>query len=186
MSELTYTPAPFTVRDYRALPDASRRYQVVSGNLYMGPSPNRIHQDISNNLEEILRSYLRKQPIGKMYHAPFDVFLTDLDVYQPDILFISKRRLRLLQKDGVHGAPDLVIEILSRSTARLDLLAKKRVYARCGVVEFWAVDPEERKVVIYDLQQSEAAPAHIWAEGQRFGCKLLPGLRLSVKKIFAT
>jgi Uma2 family endonuclease len=174
------------VRDYHGLPEASRRCQVIGGDLHLAPSPDRFHQDISNNLEEILRAYLRKRPIGKMYHAPFDVFLTELDVYQPDILFISKRRLNLLQKDGVHGAPDLIIEILSRSTARLDLLAKKRVYALCGVVEFWAVDPEERKIVVYDLPESETNPACIWVEGQRFGCKLLPGLRISVKKIFAT
>lgn len=91
---------------------------------------------------------------------------------------------RLLKEDGVHGAPDLVIEILSLSTSRLDLGSKKRVYARCGVLETWAIDPGERKIVVYDLRKSETEPAHTWLEGDEFESRRLPGLKLEVAKFF--
>ena len=81
-------------------------------------------------------------------------------------------------------APDLVVEILSPSTARLDLGPKKRVYARCGAIEFWAVHPIERKVVVFDLGKSEEEPSATWREEDTFECRLLPGLQIEVAKFF--
>jgi Uma2 family endonuclease len=185
MAQLSYTPEPFTIQDYRELPEVGPRYQLIEGDLHMAPSPNLFHQEISTNLEGLLRDYLKRNPIGRFLHAPLDVFLTDTNVYQPDILFISSKNLHLLEEDGVHGAPDLIIEILSPSTSRLDLGAKKRVYARCGVLEFWAIYPPERKVVVYDFRKSEKEPANTWLETDSFEPQLFPGLRLTVSEIFA-
>jgi Uma2 family endonuclease len=184
MSELSYTPAPLTVRDYLEMPEGGPRYQLVDGDLHMAPAPNSFHQDVSRNIEFIIVAYLENNPIGKVYDAPFDVFLTETNVFQPDLLFISKQNLRIVEEDGAHGAPDLVIEILSPSSSQLDLGSKKRVYARCGVLEMWTVDPQARKVVVYDLRKSETEPAHNWLESDEFECKLLPGLKFKVAKFF--
>jgi Uma2 family endonuclease len=186
MTELSYTPAPLTVYDYRELPEGGPRYQLVDGDLHMAPAPNLFHQEISRNIEHLIVAYLAQNPLGKVFDAPLDVYLTETNVYQPDILFVSQKNLHLLQEDGVHGAPDLIIEILSPSTSRLDLGSKKRVYARCGVLELWAVHPQERKVVVYDLRKSETEPANTWLEGDCFECKLLPGLPFEVAKFFVT
>ncbi len=185
MTEFAYTPAPLTAHDYRELPEAGPRYQLVDGDLHMAPAPNRSHQRSSYNIVQIIGAYLSQHPLGEAYHAPFDVYLTETNVYQPDILFVSQKNLHIMQEDGVHGAPDLVIEILSPSTSHLDLGSKKRVYARCGVLEFWAVHPQERKVVIYDLRKSDTEPVNTWLDGDRFECKLLPGLEFEVAKFFA-
>jgi Uma2 family endonuclease len=185
MANLSYTPAPFTTRDYRELPEGGPRYQLIEGDLHMAPSPNLFHQEISANLEGLLRDHLKGKRAGKVLHAPLDVFLTDTNVYQPDILFVSTKNLGMLKVDGVHGAPDLIVEILSPSTSRLDLGAKKRVYARCGVLEFWAIDPQERKIKVYDLQKSDADPVGTWGEGEGFESRLFPGLRVEGADVFA-
>jgi Uma2 family endonuclease len=184
MSERAYTPAPLTVHDYLDLPEGGPRYQLVDGDLHMAPAPNLFHQDISRNIEYLLVTYLEKNPLGKVYDAPVDVFLTETNVYQPDLLFISNKNRHLLNADGIHGAPDLIIEILSPSTSRLDMGSKKRVYSRCGVLEFWAVYPDERKVVVYDLRKSEDEPAHTWMESDCFESALLPRLQFEVAKFF--
>jgi len=98
----------------------------------MAPAPNRYHQDISRNIEFILLKYLEKHPIGKMYHAPFDVYLDDHNVFQPDIAFFSNERESVLTEAGAEGAPNFVVEILSPRTAQLDRVPKRRVYARSG------------------------------------------------------
>jgi len=185
MVELSYTPAPFTVHDYRELPEGGPRYQLVDGELYMAPSPNLFHQEISRNIGYVLLRYLEQNPIGKVFYAPLDVYLTEANVFQPDVLFVGTKKLHLLEADGIHGAPDLVVEILSPSTSKLDLGAKKRVSARCGVLEFWAIDPLERKVVVYDLRASDTEPKATWLEGDSFECKLFPGLQIDVSRVFA-
>ena len=69
----------------------------------MTPSPSRYHQDISQNIVFILLKYLEKHPIGKIYHAPFDVYLSEINVYQPDILFVSNRSFEILTEQGAEG-----------------------------------------------------------------------------------
>ncbi len=177
MTELPYSPAPLTVHDYLDLPEGGPRYQLIDGDLHMAASPNLFHQEILLNIARLLAAYLDQNPIGKVCVAPLDVFLTETNVFQPDVLFVAK--------NGLHGAPDLVIEILSQSTRRLDLGSKKRVYARCGVLDLWLIDPADRKVTVYDLRKSEVEPQATWYETDCFQTELLPGLEINVARIFA-
>jgi Uma2 family endonuclease len=118
--------ALFTRSDYQFLPESGPRYQVIEGQLCIAPAPNRCHQDISRNIEFILLKYLEKHPIGKMYHAPFDVYLDDHNVFQPDIAIFSNQRLPVLTDAGAEGAPDFVVEILSPRTAQSDRVPKRQ------------------------------------------------------------
>ena len=128
----TATIPLLTVENYKILPETGPRYQLIEGDLYMAPAPNRYHQDISRNLEYILLDYLEENPIGKLYDAPFDVYLDQYNVFQPDILVVLNDRLSILTDAGAEGAPDFVVEILSPKTARLDKDNKRRVYATSG------------------------------------------------------
>src|SRR5687767_11436105 len=92
-----------TAEDYRSLPVGGPHYQLIEGQLFMSPAPDRYHQDISRNLEFILLSYLKKNPIGKLYDAPFDVYLSEFDVVQPDILFVANARRSILTDAGAEG-----------------------------------------------------------------------------------
>ena len=97
---LKTVPRPLTVRDYRQLPEGPPYYQLIEGDLYMAPSPDRFHQDILGNLYFILRSYLENHPLGSVHLAPSDVQLTDLNVYQPDLYYVSRTR-RAIQSSAL-------------------------------------------------------------------------------------
>jgi Uma2 family endonuclease len=136
-----------TIEDYEQLPEGAP-YQLIGGELIMSPSPTRNHQDIASNIDFALKSFIIPRHLGRVYFAPLDVQLSDTDVYQPDILFIRQERLSLITSDRVNIAPDLVIEILSPSTAYYDLKHKKEVYYEHGVSEYWIVDPADESVEI--------------------------------------
>src|ERR1700756_2966294 len=175
---------PLTVVEYRNLPETGPRYQLIEGDLYMAPAPNRFHQDISRNLEMTLANYLSAHPIGVLYDAPFDVYLTDIDVFQPDLLIVLNENRRILTDAGAEGAPDLVVEILSPKTRQLDLVNKKRIYARMGVKELWIIDPEAGTVAAYRFEQDPADPVSIWTEDETAASPLLPGFSIRVASIF--
>jgi Uma2 family endonuclease len=173
-----------TAEDYRALPETGPRYQLIQGELCMSPAPNRYHQEISANIEFLLRKYLADHPVGKLYDAPFDVYLTEHDVFQPDILFVSQDRLPVLTKEGAAGAPTLAVEILSPSTALLDRFAKKGVYVQTGVEELWLVDPETKRIEIYRLQQDPDHPVAVCTDQDHFVSPCFPGLTIPGQEIF--
>jgi len=181
----TATIPLLTVENYKILPETGPRYQLIEGDLYMAPAPNRFHQDISRNLEYILLDYLNEHPIGKLYDAPFDVYLDDYNVFQPDILVVLNERLSIFTDAGAEGAPDFVVEILSPKTARLDRDNKRRVYATSGVRELWIITPETRKIEVYLLAEDAATPAAVYSESDTFGSALFPGLQFDAAKIFA-
>src|SRR5436189_3310853 len=143
---LRAAPRPLTIQDYRELPEGPPFYQLIEGDLYMAPSPDRFHQDILGNLYVIIRGHLAKHPAGSVHLAPSDVQLTDLNVFQPDLYYVTTARRGILTELGAQGAPDLVVEILSPKTAKLDSGVKREIYARSGVEEMWVVDPAARKV----------------------------------------
>jgi len=174
-----------TVENYKILPETGPRYQLIEGDLCMAPAPNRYHQEISFNLEYVLRQYIEQHPIGKVYHAPFDVYLDEYNVFQPDVLFVSNERRQILTDAGAEGAPDFVVEILSPKTARLDRDNKRRVYATTGVRELWIITPEPRTIEVYLLGQDAANPAATYGAEDTFESALFPGLLFNAATIFA-
>ena len=150
----------------------------------MAPAPSRFHQDISRTIQFEIMKYLEVEPVGIIYNAPFDVVLTDINVFQPDLAFFSERRRRLLTEKGAEGPPDLVVEILSPKTAHLDLDQKRLVYARTGVDELWVVDPPGEEVRIYLFREDPDLPKVILRSGDLLKTPRLPGFELSIQKIF--
>jgi Uma2 family endonuclease len=173
-----------TANDYRAMPEGPPYFQLVEGKLYMSPSPNFFHQSVAGNIYFLLRGYLKRHPRGKVAIAPSDVQLDFVNVHQPDVYFVSNERLDIIQEQGPVGAPDLVIEVLSRSTARLDKGPKLRVYARSGVRELWLVDKDKKQVAVYRFEKNIEAPVAILSGKQKLATPLLPGLSLPLTKVF--
>lgn len=182
---LTVKHRPLTVHDYMQLPEDTKKTELIEGELFMSPSPLRFHQDILIRLSSMIWSYLQAKPIGKVYAAPFDVVLTDLNVFQPDVCYFSKARYTSLTKQGADGAPDLVIEILSPGSVKHDLGVKKEIYARTGVEEFWSVDPVKRTITVYQLSENSTTPRATLVEGKTLTTPLLPGLKIKVRDVFA-
>jgi Uma2 family endonuclease len=150
----------------------------------MSPAPNRFHQDISRNLEFMLLTWIRDHPIGVIYHAPFDVELTEHDVFQPDIIFVSEERKSILTDAGATGAPDFVVEILSPRTAKIDRGVKKKMYAQAGVRELWIIDPEARAIEVFDLQRDMDRLGAKFTESDSIQSSCFPGWEGSVSEIF--
>lgn len=138
-----------TYEDYANLSEGAP-YQLIGGELVMTPAPSIAHQDVLRDLAFKLLSFLDRRMLGHMYFAPVDVYFNERDVFQPDILFISKDRESIIGKSRIDGVPDLVVEILSPSTAYYDLRKKYRVYEQSGVREYWIVDPEMKRVEVYE------------------------------------
>jgi Uma2 family endonuclease len=182
-------PAPIeterlTANDYRALPEAGPRYQLVEGELHMAPAPNSYHQEIVWNLSRIFVRYLDGHPVGRVYLAPYDVYLSQHDVVQPDLLFLAKDRQQMRQEDGLHGAPDLVVEVISPSTAQLDKKTKRAIYAHAGVKELWLIDPILLQIHLYDFARDLAKAVRILDEDESFTSALLPGLTVVAAEVF--
>jgi Uma2 family endonuclease len=175
---------PLTVENYKLLPETGPRYQLIQGDLYMAPAPNRFHQEISRNLQFELHSYLKRHPIGKLFNAPFDVYLDEVNVFQPDIIIVLNERLGILTEEGAEGAPDLVVEILSPKTRRLDLMNKKQEYARAGVKELWIIDPESRAITIHQFTSDGLEKIRQVDEKDTLSTDLLPGFDLAAEMIF--
>jgi Uma2 family endonuclease len=119
-----------------------------------------------------------------VYHAPFDVVLTDLNVFQPDILFVADKHAAILTTQGAEGAPDLVVEILSPRTAEQDVGPKRAIYARTGVEELWIIDPANRRVQVYRLQENADAPAATYGDQGTIETPLLPDLEVHTADVF--
>ncbi|MFC1707903.1 Uma2 family endonuclease [Planctomycetota bacterium] len=171
--------------DYRTLPETGPRYQLVHGDLIrMSPAPSPLHQALVGKLFMKLCQHATEHQLGRVFVAPVDVFLSDFDVLQPDVLFLSRGSEDKVARDGIHGAPDLVVEVLSVSTRKLDLGVKKTLYARYGVVEAWYVDPDIEQVHVYDLEKDVEKPAAILARQDQLESTLLPGLTISLEKLF--
>ena len=175
---------PLTVENYKLLPETGPRYQLIQGDLYMAPAPNRFHQEISRNLQFELHSYLKGNPIGKLYNAPFDVYLDETNVFQPDLIIVLNERLGILTEAGAEGAPELVVEILSPKTRRLDLVNKKQEYARAGVKELWIIDPEPRTITIHEFASDGVEKIRQLDDEATLSTDLLPGFNLASETIF--
>ena len=147
------TALRFTYQDYLQLSE-DRRYEIVDGDLYMVPAPIPYHQKVSRNIEFQLHQHVLAHDLGEVFYAPCDVLLSETDVVQPDILFISKDRLSIITQTNIQGAPDLVVEILSPASEKRDRGAKQKLYARAGVTEYWIVDPTAKTVEVFSLEKT--------------------------------
>lgn len=174
----------YTYEDYAKLPEGAP-YQLIGGQLVMTPSPTPYHQEVSKRLEYLLYEFVeKKSSLGKIYDAPIDVYFEQGETYQPDIIFISNEKLHIIKKDKVEGAPDLIIEILSPTTAYYDLKHKKMTYERYGVREYWLVDPLEKSIEVYENREGKFVFA-VEAEKQgKLRSVILPGFEIDLKEIF--
>jgi len=173
----------FTYNDYFHMPD-EKRYELIEGELFMAPSPNEAHQRISGDLEFLLRQHVRENGLGFVYDAPFDVVLSDEDVVQPDILFISKERSSIITVDNVRGVPDLIIEIISMSTSKRDKKEKNEIYSKYGVKEYWIVDPTVENIEVKVLEEDGLETIKTYTKDEMLTSQVLPDLRIDLKVVF--
>ena len=174
-----------TYDDYLLFPDDGRRHELIDGQHYVTLAPSLRHQEISKRLFRVLDGYLQVHSLGQVFYAPVDVVPTDVDVVEPDLLYVSNERAGIL-RDPVRGAPDLVIEIVSPGSRRTDEVVKRKLYERVGVREYWIVDPELEAVKVYrrDDERFTRAGDSSREEGHTLSTPLLPGLSIALDDLF--
>ncbi len=169
--------------------------EIIKGKVFkMSPAPNRLHQEVSSNLHVLIGSYLLKKPC-KAFHAPFDVRLPlpsnmqepdKVDtIVQPDICVICDTSK--LDQQGCNGAPDWIIEILSKSTSARDLNEKFDLYQNAGVSEYWIVHPHEATILIYRLDKSgkyQSTQQKPYVKGDMIPSSIFSDLQLDANEIF--
>lgn len=174
----------WTYQDLVGLPDDGQRYEIIRGRLHVTPAPRPGHQRAVLEIVYRIRRFLERYPVGEVYVAPVDVRAGVADPVQPDVLFIAKENLGIVEEGWIAGAPDLVIEVASGSTREYDATTKRDAYEAMGVREYWRVDPEARSVTLLRREGEAFGPEVIVHAGETLTTPLLPGCDLPVARIF--
>ncbi|MFC0513469.1 Uma2 family endonuclease [Mucilaginibacter angelicae] len=181
---LTADKKKYTVDDYLMLEEGAP-FQLINYDLIMSPSPIPAHQQLSAKIIQLLSNFLDSiNDNGFLVSAPMDVKFDDGNVLQPDILYIKESRVVDLVKDRIEGAPDLIIEILSPSTAYYDLRQKKDVYEKYGVAEYIIIDPVQENADMYKLTDGVYSLYQKVLKTETLTSLIIPGFKLELLKLF--
>ena len=186
----------FSYHDYLLLPH-EKRAEIIDGGLIMEPTPGYGHQIVVKNIVKLLDRYVGLLKLGVVIPPPIEVILSEENIVLPDVIFISREHYGIIRKQ-IHGAPDLIAEVISARDAGRDRELKMKLYARSGVAEYWIADPEAGTVEIYSLRRKAAgergvAPirgasyeAHgVFGPGSMITSRLLIGFEARTDEIFA-
>ncbi|MBI5052073.1 MAG: Uma2 family endonuclease [Chloroflexi bacterium] len=178
----------WTYDDYLRLPNDHNRYEIIDGTLYISPSPAYTHQYTVGEVLLQIANFLDQHKLGIVLPAPFEVHLSDKTrPVQPDVLFIANERKPESNAQVFKGAPDLVVEVISPSSLRLDQHIKFGAYEQAKVREYWLVDPKTRSVEVYSLPKE--GPEYVllgqFSNNEKMKSAVLDGLEIEVSSLFA-
>ncbi|MDW8294539.1 MAG: Uma2 family endonuclease [Aquificaceae bacterium] len=165
---------------FKAYPE-ERRLELIDGEVYEMPAPSFVHQEVLFRLAISIRAYIRSKGSGISVIAPIDVVLSEDTVLQPDIVYLSELSK---VKDKIYGVPDLVVEVVSPSTLKRDLVDKMKIYEAHGVREYWLVFPSEKTLMVYALKGTSYELFSYATEEGKVSSKVLEGFEIDLKEIF--
>jgi len=175
---------PLTYEEYRALPEDGNRYEVVGGGLIMTAAPMVDHQHVLKRLFRVLDRWAQANNWGEIYFAPIEVYLGEEDFLQPDLVGVSKARLGIVKEKNIVGTPDLIVEILSFSTARYDRIHKANTFAKHGVPHYWILDPAPHTLEAFELEKGKYRLVFAQSEDDGFEPTLFPGLKIPLGELW--
>jgi len=171
--------------DYLRLPDDGKRYEIIEGIVYVANAPSIDHQFTVSETLFHLKLFVREKQLGQVFTAPLEVHLSETTrPVQPDLLFIRAERQPPPGTQFFEGVPDLVVEVISPSSIRLDRHIKFDLYERVGVAEYWLVDPKARLVEVYTLSNGEYALLGQYTEDDLIESSILTGLQIKASALF--
>ena len=172
------------VDDYLLLCEMNTPCQLINGELIMSRSPRPLHQIVTGNLYDVFKSLARKRG-DIVFFAPMDLYIDQKNVFQPDLIYIKKENRKIVTERGIEGVPDIVVEVISPSNIFTDRNAKKKLYMKIGVGEFWIVDPANQTLEIYLPKQADPeTPYFFLTDKGKVTSTILPALKFSLKVIF--
>ena len=186
--EAAYTSTTkLTYADLCQMPEDGLRHELIDGVHSVSPSASARHQQVVVETLFRIRDYLETHPVGHVYVAPLDVVLSEHNVVEPDVFFLTTEQAASQTGIHVHGAPALAIEVLSPGSRKMDRDEKRRVYDRFGVQEYWIVDPDREAIHVHRRDADEAL-RHVAdltrAAADTLTTPLLPGFACSLEVLF--
>jgi Uma2 family endonuclease len=175
---------PWTYTRYLRETAEGEYFAVIEGERLMSPSPNRWHQTVLINIAARLKEFVKQNGLGTIFVAPFDVYLSDNSFVQPDLLFVAKNHAERITDNGIMGAPDLVIEIISPGSTRADRVTKRQLYARYGVPEYWIISPNERSIEVLSLKAGIYEAAGLYENSEVLASPSLAGFAIKPDELF--
>ena len=172
----------FTFQDWLQTPEDGLRHEVLDGEHVVTPFPNLNHQRVSRRIHFQLYEQIELTGRGEVFDAPTGVRLSEEDLVAPDLFVVLAERSEIMVETHVDGAPDLVVEILSKSTGRRDRGVKKRRYEAFGVREYWIVDPVRRIVEQYLHHEGRLGLVGRQVEG--ITLKILPDVTVDLTRVW--
>lgn len=169
----------FTYEHYLLLPEGDRR-ELIEGEFLVTPAPSEKHQRVLANVGFALHGYLENEELGRAYIAPFDVILDEVNVVQPDVVVVLNEHLGRIHDEGLRGAPDLAVEILSPNHPARDRVYKRHQYFRFGVREYWIVDPTEQTVEILTRGETDFVGGQV----DKIRSPILPKFEMELSRVF--
>jgi len=187
MSTSARTDTRLTYDDFLRFPDDGQRHELIGGDHYMTPSPNRRHQQLVGRLHVAVAVHLADHPEhGEVYLSPFDVVFSRWDVVEPDLIFVAGDQLAILTEKNIVGAPALVVEVASVSTRRRDQQLKRQLFEAQGVREYWMVDPDGDTVTVDRLDDTGSfTRGGVLGADAVLTTPLLPGWSMPLQQLFA-
>lgn len=184
MAAMSVTRPRVSYADFERAPEDGRRCEIYDGEVFVVPAPVPLHQLVAQNLEDLLRTWVRRHG-GIVLLAPVDIVLSDYDVVQPDLVFFTPARQHLAPlEQAIRVRPDLAVEILSPSTAPTDRGRKMQLLARYGVPEYWLVDPAARTLEACRLKGWSYTLIQSASESDVVTTVEAPGLECPLSELF--
>ena len=177
----------WTYDDYLRLPDDGRRFEIIEGVLYVTNAPSYAHQFAAFQIARLLGNHVLERKLGIVLGAPFEIHLSDIaKPVQPDVFFIAADRQPASDAQFFEGAPDLIVEVSSPSTARADRFIKFYAYERASMREFWIVNPQTRAIEVYARNEAGEFELHSdYVVGDSLSSAVLPEFSAPVADLFA-
>lgn len=170
---------------YLRLPDDDQCYEIIEGVLYVASAPSIEHQFVVSEIHFRLKLFVQERDLGLVFTAPIEVHLSDSSrPVQPDVLFLYNDHKPLAGTQFISGAPDLIVEVISPSSIRLDRTVKFDAYEQARVSEYWLVDPKLRAVEVYTLARGEYALFGQYTGDDVIESSVLVGLQIATSLIF--
>jgi Uma2 family endonuclease len=172
----------WTYEEYYKLED-DQRYEIINGKLLMAPAPDTWHQEWLGDLYSLVKSFVKKHKLGRLFFAPVDVVLDAENTVQPDLVFVAADNARIIQHRAIFGTPDLLVELISPSSVRRDRHEKMKLYARFGVKEYWISDPANQSLEILTLKKGRYELLCVAEEKGAVHSKVLTGLEFDLAEL---
>ena len=180
-------PPPPPWADYLRLPEDGQRYEIIEGNLYVSPAPAFDHQIALARLFAAMHAFLEEHRLGIALPAPFDILLPGVaSPIQPDLAVFFEGNAPRAGDKRFEGIPDLLVEVISPGSSRLDQFVKFAAYEKAGVPEYWMVNPKTRSVAVHhlDRERREYVEVGQWSSGEAARSTVLDGFKVEISALF--